>query len=242
MPRKAKTVEPTVTQVATGETAMSKAIREAYARIGQSFTTTPAIAKVLDQALTFLAGRNDIMKAVATHGPENLFRVFSELAVNDEVTAMNAIRTLMRQLVSDVHFRWRSIYRKQMLAARANGGGVDGFELSVGEIMDEYGSYPGSDDDVCSPAEQTEIVQDLHALLNSAFQVCDAARMYWLDDYQVQDLPYLTYQDDDGSFISLHSFEEAMAYLDRRAEQTVSRRKDRATAAIKAISNLRLTA
>ncbi len=199
---------------------------------------SPINVQLLDKVFDFLGKDNPVIAEIATKGVENLATCLVELGKHDALTAIQAIKAIMRQLTKDAHYRFVAVQKEQMLASRAHGGGVQGYELSVNECIERYGNYDGTSSYICTPAEQVEAVKDMHVMLNGLYVALEHLRLHWLSksDFialQLQ-LPFCWYVDDNGKYQELDNFESSIQYLDdkyvEKAEKRLVKRKNALTA------------
>jgi len=227
-----------ITQIPAGETALSLAISTAVEE--RKLDIDPIKAALLEQAFGYLSTHNESIAEVAQHGPENLAMSLVVIAQHDVDTAIRCIKYIMRQLVQDAYYRYLTIQKRQMLAARANGGGVEGYDLPIGEILDAYGNYPGSEEEQFTPLEQVDAVKDMHAMLNGIYVVLQGLKFAWLANFKSTELPFYWYVDQNSQYHEFSDFESAVRYLDDRAVTKAEEKKSRIKDALKALKNLKI--
>jgi hypothetical protein len=243
MSTKKQTQKTETTQVPEGATAATMAVVET-AKDSKKLMS-PHVLFVLESALTFLAGQNEIYAAILNRGTDQFFQAIAAQASADVDGAQRSVKYVMRQAVNNLHYRYASIQRQQMLAARANGGGVDGYELPVSEIVDQYANYAGGDsnghgeDNMPLPGEHMQAVEDLHLMLSGTYVQLQKIKFSWLPNYEAQDLPFFWYVDqEDSQYHELDSLEAAFHYLDQKAERRQEQKKAAEKSALDAIANM----
>jgi hypothetical protein len=237
-----------IQQIPEGVTAKSAAIQETtaiwYDKVEHK--VDPVKAGLLERAFQFISSDNELFKAVWDAGVENLAPAIVAVAQEDLDSAIQVIKYLMRQLTRDAHFRYVAAYRKQMMAAKRSGGGVNGLEINAAELLndsawfDRAKDYPGAPDDACTPAEQAEAVQDIHLILNSLYMQLNALKFSWLDGYEPAELPFEWYVDTDSKYHEIHDLYAAFARRDEVEQEKVANRVQSRKAAIGALANFRV--
>ena len=200
--------------------------------------------QLLDRAFEFLGKDNVVIAEIADKGVEHFAACLVAIGEHDPQGALQVVKAVMRQLTKDVHFRFSAVQKEQMFASRANGGGVDGYELPVGEIMDRYANYDGSSDFICTPATQVEAVKDMQAMLNEMYVALERLRLHWMSKSefakQQPQLPFAWYVDKNSKYHECEDFESAIRHLDdkdaEKAEQRLANQKN----ALGALRNLKI--
>ena len=244
---KAAQIAAATKTIPEGMTAIAYAMHAAFAIIGEDAPVANTAAFIADEALTRTASMKrdnetltTALQMISSHGVENIFPCIQKIAENDYDLASNICRAMAKQLVNSLYYRYKGVQQQQMLAARANGGGVDGYELSVSEIVEQYADYDGDLDDAkCTPAEQREIVQNLFSYFDAAFKALSIAKMAWKPDYQPEPLPYLTWVDDESKdFMSAFSLDEALAQLEKKDSDRILRKQENAKSALDGLGSM----
>lgn len=239
MPR-AKKVE--VNEIAEGATAASEKINQVLTETASfSNDMSPEKAWMLDNAYNYLAPGDSLIAAIAKHGPENLLKCLVTVGVKDQNGAMKTIRNLMRQLTIDTHYRFYNIARQE---ARNNpeGMGVNGVDdfRGIDDLREVFGEYPAGEENIPTPNEQIELLQDMHCMLNAVYVQLQRVKFSWNKQFQCSDLPYHWRMDEQSNdYRESGSLEEAFAILDQRMvkrEEEQRQRQSDALAALEALS------